>query len=202
MTSHPRPMRRAARPAFGTALLAISLAAGTRGIAAGKTTYEADVLPLLRNACLNCHNGDKKKADLDASTYEGLMTGGSSGKAVVAGNVSGSLLWRLVNHDEEPHMPPKGPRLGDPDLAVFRRWIEGGLLENAGSKAQVPARPSADVPVASIVRGRPDGPPPMPGPGFPMEPAVHALRPGAISSIAASPWAPLIAVSGQRQVLL
>lgn len=171
-------------------------------LGAGPVTFEADVLPVLRNACLNCHNGDKKKADLDASTYDGLMAGGSSGKSVVAGDVAGSLLWKLVTHAEEPHMPPKGSKLGEAELGVLRRWIEGGLLENTASKAAAPKKPKADVAIAPVSRGRPPGPPPMPGPGFPREPIVVGSRPGAVTALAASPWAPLVAVSGQRQVLL
>ena len=34
------------------------------------------------------------------------------------------------------------------------------------------------------------------------QPVVHTARAGAITALAASPWAPLIAVAGQKQVLL
>ena len=33
--------------------------------AADKVTYANDVLPILRNSCLSCHNPDKDKAGLD-----------------------------------------------------------------------------------------------------------------------------------------
>src|SRR5690606_17051338 len=48
---------------------------------------------------------------------------------------------------------------------------------------------------------KPDGPPPMPEHVI-LEPPVIAERASAIHSVAASPWAPLIAVTGQKQVLL
>lgn len=181
---------------------AVLVASAVPALGADPITYDDHVVPVLRNACLNCHNADKKKADFDASSYDALMAGGGSGKAVVAGDASGSLLWRLVTHADEPHMPPKGSKLGDADLAVLRRWIEGGLLENRGSKAAAASKPKAEVEVRPVGQGRPPGTLPMPGEGFPMEPLAAAPRPGAVASIAASPWAPLIAVTGQRQVLL
>ena len=38
-----------------------------------KVTYNDHVLPIFRNACLNCHNPDKKKAGLDLSSYSGAL---------------------------------------------------------------------------------------------------------------------------------
>jgi len=35
--------------------------------AAGKVTYDDDILPIFESACLNCHNPDKMKGDLDLS---------------------------------------------------------------------------------------------------------------------------------------
>jgi WD40 repeat protein len=185
----------------GATLLAAVAGLGWVG-AAEPVTYDDHVLPVLRNACLNCHNADKKKADFDASSYDALLAGGGSGKAVVAGDVAGSLLWRLVTHAEEPHMPPKGSKLGDGDLATVRRWIEGGLLEGKGSKAAAVPRPASEVAFRPVGRGRPEGDPPMPGTSFAGEPAAPAARAGAIAAVAASPWAPLVAVAGQKQVLL
>jgi len=38
------------------------------------------LLPIFRNACLNCHNPDKKKAGLDLSTYQATLQGSENGK--------------------------------------------------------------------------------------------------------------------------
>ena len=48
---------------------------------------------------------------------------------------------------------------------------------------------------------KPDGPPIMPE-GLWREPVVSTARPGAVTAMAASPWAPLVAVAGQKQILL
>ncbi len=36
-----------------------------------KVTFEDHVLPIFKNSCNNCHNPDKRKGDLDASSFNG-----------------------------------------------------------------------------------------------------------------------------------
>jgi hypothetical protein len=169
--------------------------------AAEKTTYDDHVLPVLRNRCLNCHNPDKKKASFDASTYTTILAGGGSGKVLVPGDPAASLLWKLINHLQEPNMPPSGPKLPDAELALFKQWIEGGLLENAGSKVAT-GKPQPSLALATVTVGKPEGPPPFPNGDLRLEPVVHTARPGAIPALAAAPWAPLLALAGQKQILL
>src|SRR5918993_2398057 len=181
--------------------LALAPVLGASALAQEKVTYQDHVLPIFRNSCFSCHSADKKKADLDLSSYAAAMAGGSSGKALEPGSPDGSLLYRLVTHAEEPQMPPKGGKLPDKDLNTIKAWIAGGLLENSGSAAMVPSKPKLDLAIAVNDSGKPDGPPPMPG-DLLLEPVVHTPRAGAITAIASSPWAPLVAVGGQRQGLL
>ena len=166
---------------------------------AGKVTYNDHVLPIFRNACLNCHNPDKKKAGLDLSTYQGALQGSETGKVLQSGNPNGSLLFKCVKQTEEPKMPPKGDRLTDAELAVLEKWIAGQLLETATGKAV--AASNNNVQVATVSLERPAGPPPMPG-DLPLEPFVHTKRKNALVALAASPWAPLVAVGGQKQIIL
>lgn len=178
-------------------LLAITVPAAAQD----KVTYQDHVLPIFRNACLNCHNPDKKKAGLDLSSYSGAMTGSENGKVIEPGDNEGSQLYRLVARTEEPFMPPKGDKLPDKDLELIKKWINGGVLENSGSQAVASNKPKVDLKVATSTSGKPDGPPPMPG-TLVLEPAVKAQRAGQLLSLAASPWAPLVALGGQKQVLL
>ena len=46
-----------------------------------KVTFEDHVLPILQNACNNCHNPDKKKAGLDLTTYGGALLGSDAAKS-------------------------------------------------------------------------------------------------------------------------
>src|SRR5581483_1559583 len=165
-----------------------------------KLTYADHVLPLLRDKCLGCHNADKTKGGLDASTYVKLMDGGSSGAVIKPGDPEDSRLFLLAAHKAEPKMPPKDNALPADQLALLKRWIEQGALENSGSKAPLIAKKS-EVALVSITKGRPPGPPPLPKAPLPLEPQ-QARRPAAVTALAASPWAPLLAVAAPKQVLL
>ena len=169
---------------------------------AKKVTYEEHVLPILRDKCIACHNQDKKRGGLILSNYTSLMEGGSSGAAVKPGDADNSLLYRLVAHKQEPHMPPNSPRLPAETLAVFEKWIQGGALANSGSKPIVTGKPKTDIGLTSIVRGKPEGPPPMPPSSLPLEPVVRTKLATAVTALAANPWSPLVAVGGQKQVIL
>src|SRR4051794_6246885 len=76
-----------------------------------KITYDEHVLPLLKDKCVSCHSQDKKRGGLVMNNYTKLMEGGSSGAAVKAGEPDASLLYRLAAHLQEPHMPPRSPKM-------------------------------------------------------------------------------------------
>lgn len=162
--------------------------------------YKDHVLPVLRKHCLNCHNPDKATSDLNVATYQALMAGGASGEAVKPGSPDGSLLYRVTAHQAEPHMPPKGPRIPDADLAVIKKWIELGAPETAVGAAKSVTR-KLDIDPVTLSAGKPDGPPPMPA-GLPAVSLARTDRPHPVTALAASPWAPLLAVAGHERVLL
>jgi WD40 repeat protein len=166
-----------------------------------KVTFQDHVLPLVENHCGKCHNPDKKKGDLDLSSYNGVLKGGGSGQVVMSGNADSSKLFKSITHAEEPTMPPNKPRLPDKEIDVFKKWIAGGLLENSGSKAIAASKPAVDLALKGDAIGKPEGPPPMP-PDLPLDPVVHTPRGSALTALATSPWAPLAAIGGQKQVLL
>ncbi len=170
-------------------------------LAQEKITYQEHVLPVFENNCNKCHNPDKKKGDLDLSTFAAMMRGGGSGLVVVSGDPEASKLHRSVNHTEEPEMPPKASKLPGKDLDTIKRWIAGGLLETSGSKAIAAKKPSIDLSVGAAAQGKPDGPPPMPL-QFLLDPVTSSAHATAPTGMATSPWAPLVAITGQKQVLL
>ena len=179
-------------------LLALS---GNPASAEDKVTYQDHLLPIIENNCAKCHNPDKKKGDLDLTTYSGLMKGGGSGSVVVAGNPDASKLYRAITHAEEPNMPPNKPRIPDKEIETFKKWVTGGLLETSGSKALAAAKPTVDLTLKVSDAGKPDGPPPMPEHPL-LDPVVHSRTAGVATGLAISPWAPLVAMTSQRQVLL
>lgn len=196
-----RPWLCAALLVFGSVALGATFAsAQDQEPAEGKVTYDDHVRPILRNRCFSCHNQDQAKSDLAIDTFAGLAKGGASGEVIAAGDLQASRLWLLVNHEEEPKMPPEQDKLPAAELAVIKNWILGGALENSGSNVK-PARPAALGLNTSGGSVRPEGPPPMPGP-LPKGAVVAIPRPGAVTALAASPWAPLIALASPKQVIL
>ncbi|MEO1998371.1 MAG: DUF1549 domain-containing protein, partial [Planctomycetaceae bacterium] len=105
---------------FASALLVCAL----RICPAAEPLLEQDVLPILRKHCMGCHGGLKQEGKLDLRTLPGLLRGGVSGPAVVAGQPDQSPLWKLVASGE---MPQEKSPLPQRDQETLRAWIAGGL---------------------------------------------------------------------------
>jgi predicted nucleic acid-binding Zn-ribbon protein/mono/diheme cytochrome c family protein len=178
------------------ALLPLATASG-----AEKITYDDDIFPIFEQSCLNCHNPDKEKGGLDLSHYGGAMKGSSGGKVIASGDGASSTLFNVVTHATEPEMPPKGDKLGKKETDLIRAWIDGGALETKSSKARKPTGPKINLALQTDSTSKPEGPPPMPG-LMSMEPVVVGARSAVVADMATSPWAPLLAVTGQKQILL
>lgn len=169
---------------------------------AARVTYDDHVLPILREKCLTCHSQDKKRGGLRLDNYTSLRQGGSSGEVVKPGDPDSSPLYLSMAHKREPFMPPQAPPITGPGIETIRKWIEGGTLENVGSKAVMVNKPKVELALTGAVRGKPAGPPPMPERPLLQEPVVRSMRGNAVTALAASPWAPIVAVGGHKQVLL
>lgn len=196
------PVLTAQRRVFITAAVGLWMALfPVRTVAQAKVTFQENVLPVIEAHCAKCHNADKQKGDLDLTSYASILKGGGSGAAVQSGNPDSSKLLRVITHEEEPTMPPNRPKLGDKEVEIVRRWIQDGLLDNSGSKAIAASRLNVDLTLKVTQEGKPAGEPVMPK-GVSTETPLHTIRSGPVLSIASSPWAPLVAVAGQKQVLL
>lgn len=91
--------------------------------------FATQIAPMFSRHCLECHDTHSKKGGLDLSRKNALLAGGESGKAVVAGKLSDSLLWDFVESNE---MPPKRPPLSDDEKQHLRKWIESGAAWSGG----------------------------------------------------------------------
>lgn len=170
------------------------------------TNYEEDVRPIFARHCFGCHNAGEMRAGLSLESYNGVMKGGGSGDIVIAGRPASSMLYKAVAREEgAPQMPLGQAKIPDAEIAVIRDWIQQGLLETAVSVPKGPTGPSPlDFAPSSL--NRPQGAPAMPAFGeacagcgvIPPEP----MRPNPVTALAASPWAPLLAVSGHDRIYL
>src|SRR5262249_38252409 len=93
--------------------------------------FEKEILPILKNNCLACHNQTKAKADLVLEAPQTILKGGESGPAAIPGKSSESLLLKLASHQDQPVMPPKENKVNAADLtpeqlALLKLWIDQG----------------------------------------------------------------------------
>lgn len=186
-----------------TSLVILILASvfGSATRAEDKLNFEDHIKPIFRAKCLSCHNTNKKTADLDLSNYTAMMQGGGSGASIEPGSADDSYLFMVVNHDTEPYMPPNSDRIADEMVDTLRKWIDAGAPETSSSKVMLPKKPKVDLSIDVSAGARPEGDPPMPD-VLSLEPVVHTPSTTAVSAIATSPWARLVAVAGQKQVVL
>ena len=188
-----------------SALVFSCLGALSVGLAAdppkAKITYQDHVSAVFRSRCGSCHNPDKQKGGLNLDNYGSAMQGGGSGKVIEPGDADNSTLFLVISHKEEPKMPPNSPKIPDAEIELIRKWIEGGALENSGSVMTAKAKPKFEFKLDPAALGKPAGNPAMPE-NLTTEPFVPQAKPNAVVAMASSPWAPLVAVAGHKQVLL
>ncbi len=187
--------------AHARSYIAVSFAVASAVAAepAAKVTYEDHVLAIFRDNCLKCHNPDKLKGDLDLTSFSSAIKGGGSGATLNASDPDGSQLYKSITHTDEPTMPPNA-KLADKDIAIIRRWIEGGLLQGVNSKALAANKPAVDLALKSVSVGKPEGPPPLPA-NLALDPFVRATHGSALTAIASSPWAPVVALAAAKQIV-
>jgi len=163
------------------------------------TNYEEDVRPIFARHCFACHNAGEMRAGLSLESYNGVLKGGGSGDIVVAGRPASSMLYKAVAREEgAPQMPLGQAKIPDAEIAIIRDWIQQGLLETAASLPKGPTGPSPlDFTPSSLNK-------PADAPGMPESlPALslpETTRANPVTAIAASPWAPLLAVSGHERI--
>ena len=100
---------------LGALLCSLSL----QGAASEEATQGAKVL---ERRCLQCHGPATQMGELDLSSRESALTGGTRGPALAPSDPAGSLLLSRVAADE---MPPGSP-LSNRDKQTLREWIDSG----------------------------------------------------------------------------
>ncbi|HEY8505059.1 MAG TPA: PSD1 and planctomycete cytochrome C domain-containing protein, partial [Gemmataceae bacterium] len=100
-------------------------------MARGTDLFKKHVRGVLVGKCLKCHGGDRVESEFDLVRRDGLLKGGLMGRAVVPGDAKASLLYQLVSHAREPHMPSGRPKLPEEAVAHIREWIDLGAPYDA-----------------------------------------------------------------------
>ena len=96
--------------------------------------FETKIRPVLIKECYGCHSNKSGnvRGGLRLDTKELTYIGGSSGPAIVPGDLQESLLYNAIIH-EDYVMPPKR-KLSTSVIEDFRKWIEMGAPDPRETK--------------------------------------------------------------------
>ena len=102
------------------------------GLISGRAeiSYTSDVVPVLRDYCVACHNSKDLDGELSMETFGLLKQGGESKKTmIVPGRPEESYLIQVLTGAAKPKMPPKRePQLEDSHIVLLKQWIEEGAV--------------------------------------------------------------------------
>ena len=99
-----------------------------------QVSFQQDVRPILEQRCEVCHGAEAGQGGLSLGNFDGLLKGGKSGPAVVAGEPEQSLLLRQIS-GTPPKMPMAGTPLSEEQVELIRRWIAQGANDDTLSDA-------------------------------------------------------------------
>lgn len=89
--------------------------------------FEKRIRPLLVKHCYECHSSEAKEVqgELLVDSKAALRKGGSTGPAVVAGDLDQSLLIKAVRFSDDLQMPPE-KKLSAEEIADLEKWVQLG----------------------------------------------------------------------------
>jgi len=123
---------------IGAVLVALTFPAlaATSAQGAGEVSYKNDVLPIIHDYCLNCHEPGGKgyeKSGLDMSTYQSLMKGTKFGAVIKPGDSFTSILIQVVEGRVHPSIKmPLGMDggLAKDKIGTLKKWVNQGATNN------------------------------------------------------------------------
>ncbi len=94
-----------------------------------RVDFARDIQPILEASCVQCHARGKNKGLFSLETRQDFMDGGETGVPAVAGKSAESLVVAMISGlDPDSVMPKKGKKLTTEQVAVFRAWIDQGMV--------------------------------------------------------------------------
>jgi hypothetical protein len=107
----------------------------------GVDFFERKIRPVLVQECYSCHSAEAKKhkGGLLLDTKRGVLDGGDTGPAIVAGKPNESLLIKAIRYsDPDLRMPPK-KKLSPDVIADFEKWVAMGAPDPRTETAKIDA---------------------------------------------------------------
>ena len=87
---------------------------------AGTVSYSQKVVPILQASCYNCHTGSFPSGNQLMGTYAADKAMGQNGK----------LYGTIAHSSGFSPMPKGGAKLSACQIAVVKKWIDQGMLNN------------------------------------------------------------------------
>ncbi|MDG2385527.1 MAG: hypothetical protein P8N76_27910 [Pirellulaceae bacterium] len=106
-----------------------------------EVSFQNEILPVLRQKCLACHNQTDAESDLVLETPASILKGGAEGPAVIPGDSKESLMLAVAAHLSEPIMPPEdndadADNFSSAELGLLKLWIDQGAKADADAVAE------------------------------------------------------------------
>lgn len=104
--------------------------------AKGEVSYKKDVVPILHDYCLNCHEPGGKgyqKSGLDMRSYQSLMKGTKFGTVIKPGDSFTSIMIQVI--EGRVHASIKMPYgmsggLEKSKIELLKKWVNQGAKDN------------------------------------------------------------------------
>lgn len=143
-------------------------------------SYFKKIRPIFQAHCQGCHQPAKAKGDYVMTDFEKLLRGGESAEegqhAIVPKQPDKSLLVQQITpQNGEAEMPPKKKPLHDMEIALIKRWVSEGAIDDTPANAKQK---------------------------FDAEHPPLYSRPPLVTSLDLSPDGSLLAIAGFHEVLL
>lgn len=130
--------------------------------------YKGLIYPLLDAKCIQCHNSEKKKGNLQLTSIDLTLEGGIKGPAITPFRANESLMIQrmLLDPANDKHMPPRGkPQLNNKEIGLIYWWVQHGAsvndnlgnallndtVKNLIASKIVPSFPALSLPTTSLV---------------------------------------------------
>ncbi len=105
-------------------------------------SFSKDIAPWMVEQCSRCHIS-AERGGFSLATFTALVKGSKGGVVLFPGDPVGS---RLVEAVETGDMPRNGNKVSPENLAKLKQWVMEGAKYDG---------PSPDVPIASLITGKP-----------------------------------------------
>ena len=87
-------------------------------------SFKSEVLPIFQTNCAMCHGKDKQEAELDVTTYNGIM------KGVTSGIANKSDIYNAITSAIAIMPPAPHEVLNQDQRSLVYVWIEQGAKNN------------------------------------------------------------------------